>query len=122
MRVSFVHVCASGVFVGQRVTSYVLLGYSIPCAFEAGSLTDLRSPALPGWLASDPQGFASLFPVLGSEAHCAWLFYVGFGDKTQVLLLMLQALWGLIHLRDLWRAFLKGSKQNPQRDKNGLLA
>lgn len=70
MCVSFVHVCGSGVFVGQRVTPDVLLGYSIPCVFEAGSLTDLSFPALPGWLARDPQGFASLLPVLGSEAHC----------------------------------------------------
>ena len=122
MCVSFVHVCGSGVFVGQRVTPDVLLGYSIPCVFEAGSLTDLSFPALPGWLARDPQGFASLLPVLGSEAHCDWIFYVGFGAKTQVLLLMLQALWCLIHLCGLWRAFLKGSKQNPRRDKNELLA
>lgn len=89
MCVSFVHVCASGVFVGVVHEIDILLRYSIPCVFEAGSLTDLSSLALLGWLASDPQGFASLLPMLGSEAHCAWLFYVGFGDKTQVLLLML---------------------------------
>lgn len=54
MCVSFVHVCASGVFVGAVHEIDVLLCHSIPCVFEAGSLTDLSSPALLGWGASDP--------------------------------------------------------------------